>query len=741
MTGNAESSDAGDLPPLPGFGAEDQGAPSPAKADDAGFGGPGGFGDEPAAASEEPAPLGAGTGDLFPDDDDDDGDVEPAIAPPKTEAGIARAQASSERIKNDKDEFLGRTFGGYELVETIGHGGMGTVYKGRQVSLDRTVAVKLLLPALVNNDEFIRRFEREAKSIARISHPNIVGVLDFGVSEDGVYYMVIEFVQGTSLSAMIAEKLMMSLDEYLPILSQCLAGLDHVSRHGVIHRDIKPDNILVDDTGVAKLADFGLAKDVSQDNNDTDLTAVGSAMGTPAYMSPEQCMGRPLDVRSDIYAFGVTSYLALTGEKPFKGNSGFEVMTKQREFVPPAPHELNPQINKEVSKLIMRMLAKKPQDRFKDADECRQAWLTLGEGLGVIVPKNMRSGEWHVHDGMGSDASIPVPVDPVPGAVPADLPGADDPFSHADNADTAAPIVPSDRHAASSQRVRRAATGPIPSNVPPPLPPGAASPSAVPPIIGNAAPPPPPIGAGPATNPPPPAPPGVASDLRPVAGHASSDVRRATGFDDSADVRNCPQCNAQSKITYSRCQNCGFDFSQQNTGSVDEQIARADAFVAQGKLKEAVALFKKLADQTDDRKLRSVIRSKERGARKALEDKVFNRVSEKTQEMLGQGDLKATAEYIEREMQAVESPELSNRLQQQASEIRQRIKKKSRRIRNVLIFLIVLAALAAAAVIYREHVPFLKKHLDPYFNKQSDAAVSGDTDGAATDAVESERAE
>ena len=733
MTGNAESSDAGDLPPLPGFGAEEQEPASASGADDIDVGLPGGFAPIDNEAAEEPAPLSGGQDVFSEHDDDDDDDFEPGIAPPKTEAGIAKAQANSERVKKDKDEFLGRTFGGYELVETIGHGGMGTVYKGRQVSLDRVVAVKLLLPALVNNDEFIRRFEREAKSIARISHPNIVGVLDFGVSEDGVYYMVIEFVQGTSLSAMIAEKLMMSLEEYLPVLSQCLAGLDHVSRHGVIHRDIKPDNILVDDSGVAKLADFGLAKDVSQDNNDTDLTAVGSAMGTPAYMSPEQCMGRPLDVRSDIYAFGVTSYLALTGEKPFKGNSGFEVMTKQREYVPPAPHELNPQINKQVSKLIMRMLAKKPQDRFKDADECRQAWLALGESIGVIVPTNMRSGEWHVHDGMGSDASIPVPVDPVPGAV-------EDPFTHADSADAAAPIVPSDRHAASSQRVRRASTGQVPNNqVPPPMPPGA-NPPPVPvvPSAGTQAPPPMPPGTNPPPMPganPPPMPPGTNPPPAPpgagTVGNASSDVRRATGFDDSADMRTCPQCQAQSKITYSRCQNCGFDFTQQNTGSVDEQMAKADALVAQGKLKDAIALFKKLADQTDDRKLRSVIRSKERGARKAFEDKVYDRVTQKSNELVNRGDLKGSAEYIEREMSAVESPELSNRLQQQASEIRVRMKKKGRFIRNFIIFFIIIGGLAAAAIVYREHVPFLKEHLDPYFSPQS--AQGSAESGAATE--------
>ncbi len=706
MTENAESSGASDLPPLPGFGSDVDSNAAP-------------FGDAepeilapPSKRFARGADAQAAEPGILPPSlmDDDDEDFEPGISPPKTEA---RAAKSKER-----DEFLGRTFGGYELVETIGHGGMGTVYKGRQVSLDRTVAVKLLLPALVNNEEFIRRFEREAKSIARLSHPNIVAVLDFGVSDDGVYYMVIEYVQGTSLSAMIADKLMMSFEEYLPVVSQCLAGLDHVSRHGVIHRDIKPDNILVDETGIAKLADFGLAKDVSEDSNETDLTAVGSAMGTPAYMSPEQCMGRPLDVRSDIYAFGVTSYLALTGEKPFKGNSGFEVMTKQREYVPPAPRELNPQIHQKVSDLIMRMLEKKAQDRFRDADECRQAWLQIGEELGVLIPSNMRSGEWHAHDGM-SDAAIPVPVDPNIASIPTDVPQpvqvdmglppmqgeSEDPFANADRGApmSAAPgIVPSDRQVA-SQSVRRAPTAPIPANAPPPPPP--------PPPSMNQAPPAPPQ----ANNQP-----GVSSDFR----------RSHSDSFDASEMRTCSQCGTQSRISYSRCQNCGYDFSLDSVGSLDEQLKRADGLVKQGKLKEAMTLFNKLADQTDDRKLRSVIRSKERGARKAFEDKIYDRVSKQSQELAAQGDIKGSIGVLEREIGSADSSELSTRLANQVDSLKSTLKKKKRRRRSVLFVLCVIAGVAAAAFVYREHIPFLNEFLKPYLEQ-----MSADADGPATSSV------
>ncbi|MFW5829368.1 MAG: serine/threonine-protein kinase, partial [Planctomycetota bacterium] len=326
-----------------------------------------------------------------------------------SESSLAAAVVSSI---SDDDPLIGHRFGGFEITERIGHGGMGTVYKGQQVSLDREVAIKILNTQLVDNQEFIRRFQREAKSIARISHPNIVAVHDFGES-DGHYYMVIEYVKGTNLSRMIAERLVLTPEEFIPILLQSLDGLEHVAKSGIVHRDIKPDNILIDENGIAKLADFGLAKSMDANQQDTDLTAHGSAMGTPAYMSPEQCMGRHLDIRSDIYALGVTAYLALTGEKPFTGQSSFEIMTKHREHVPPAPGQLNPQLPQVVSDTIMQMLAKEPRDRCQTIADMHEQWTKIAENLGIRT--GHRSGEWLAPDPFAMQPdSLPMPLDDGP---------------------------------------------------------------------------------------------------------------------------------------------------------------------------------------------------------------------------------------------------------------------------------------------------------------------------------------
>lgn len=696
MTDNVESVDNVDddgLPSLGGFGLDDsahEAEPNiqmpPVSS---------GFSDEPTIVTTDsmkiPSPVAV-----------DD----PPIAAAKTDSQV--------HSRSGKDDYLGRTFGGYELVEVIGQGGMGTVYKGRQVSLDRTVAVKLLLPALVTNDEFIRRFEREAKSIARLSHPNIVAVLDFGVSEDGLYYMVIEYVQGTSLSAMISDRLMMTFAEFLPVISQCLAGLDYVSRHGVIHRDIKPDNILVNDTGVAKLADFGLAKDVSDNNNDTDLTSVGSAMGTPAYMSPEQCMGRTLDVRSDIYAFGVTAYLALTGEKPFTGNSGFEVMTKQREYVPPTPAELNPQIHQKISALIMRMLEKKAANRFKTAEECRDHWLQIGEELHVVVPSNMRSGEWDARESGGAtDSAIPVPVDLVvapavnvqPVHVNVDLPtrdDGDDPFSYADDTATSSVAPPpsgtsSDQHRVSSQSVRRSV--------------GTTS---APHFATHAAP------ALPSASAPLP--------VAPAPLRASPDVRRSgSEFNDSSEMRVCSQCGAQNRIHYSRCQQCAHNFSDDAQGSIDDQMKQADNMERQGRYKNAMELYAKLADQTDDRRLRSVIRSKERGARTAYEDIFFEKVSQQSEVLRSNGDIKGGIALLEREIESTDSSALSERLSTQVSTLRVALKKKGGFMRLFFWLFLILVIAAGAAYMYREKIPLVNNFVNTYLGGLGDTLPTGET--------------
>ena len=283
-------------------------------------------------------------------------------------------QTSGAELHSEDHHLVGTNFNGYMIDALIGQGGMGQVFKARQISLDRIVAIKMLNKSLVDNEEFVRRFQREARAMAQIAHNNIVSVYDFG-EFDQIHYMVVEYISGTNLASWIKKRLYVEPKDLSQVIIQCLDGLQYISQRGLVHRDIKPDNILIDHNGVAKLADFGLAKDHQKE--ETDLTAVGSAMGTPAYMSPEQCMGRELDIRSDIYALGITAFYALTGEKPFVGRSSFEIMTKQREHQPPLVNEINPQIPHDVACLVDQMMAKDPANRFTDADACRIAWLQV----------------------------------------------------------------------------------------------------------------------------------------------------------------------------------------------------------------------------------------------------------------------------------------------------------------------------------------------------------------------------
>jgi serine/threonine protein kinase len=460
----------------------------------------------------------------------------------------------------EPDPWIGRSIANFEIVQKLGQGGMGVVYKGRQRSLDRTVAIKILGKALSENQEFIKRFEREAKSIARISHPNIVAVYDFGTFE-GTWYMVSEFVEGTSLAGMIAERVLLTLEEMGPIMTQCLGALAHVGAMGVVHRDIKPDNILITRDGTAKLLDFGLAKDVSGSNDSTDLTGTGLAMGTPAYMSPEQCMGRKLDGRSDLYALGVTAYYALTGEKPFTGQSSFEIMTRQREHVPAPPSHLNPRIPARVSDLVMRMLAKNPLDRYPDAEACRLAW---AEALGAP----MRSSGLHAIPreavapvsprASGRQTPLPLPeLPPVANATPPSLPAP--PTITA----TGIPIPPSPAarpaRPATAETVRR--------------------------------------------------PPSEISE--PPSGRIArvgTEARRVR-----PEAATCPRCGHLNRPEATACGKCGTALRSEAPGR-DAQ-AEAERLLEAGQHKEAAALFARLADAEQDRRLRSVLRSKERDAR------------------------------------------------------------------------------------------------------------------------------
>jgi serine/threonine protein kinase len=195
---------------------------------------------------------------------------------------------------------------------------MGAVYHARQLSLDRSVAIKVLPPELARNRNFIQRFEREAKSLARINHANILQIYDFGEDQAlGIYFMVIEYVDGWDLGEVMRRQPTLSQIETLDILRQALLGLEQAAEKGVIHRDIKPDNLMVGTTGLCKVSDFGLAKGSS---GGSEVTSVGVRVGTPAFMSPEQCDGVDVDSRSDVYNLGCTAYLMLTGRLPFDGD-------------------------------------------------------------------------------------------------------------------------------------------------------------------------------------------------------------------------------------------------------------------------------------------------------------------------------------------------------------------------------------------------------------------------------------
>jgi len=244
---------------------------------------------------------------------------------------------------------------GYELIGKLGEGGMGSVFLARQVSLDRRVAVKVLHQQFARDQGYLERFMREAKLVARLDHPNVVRALDAGES-GGFYYLTMEYVEGRSLQQAIEEQDRLPEAEALGIAAQILKALEFADGRGIVHRDIKPDNILIDAVGTAKLADLGLAREAG---GHTDLTQSGTMMGTPHYMSPEQAEGkRDLDVRSDIYSLGATLFRAVTGKPPFEGQTAAVIVARRLAEPPPEAGAVNPEVSPECSGMIRRMMSR-----------------------------------------------------------------------------------------------------------------------------------------------------------------------------------------------------------------------------------------------------------------------------------------------------------------------------------------------------------------------------------------------
>ncbi len=263
-----------------------------------------------------------------------------------------------------------RRFGKYDIVSVLGEGGMGVVYKGRDPDLQRHVAIKMIHKDLLQGEmgvELRARFRNEMLATSKLAHPNIVTLFDAG-EIDGEPYFVMEFVEGRLLADYFKEGIRFPLQQAIKIITQVLTGLAYTHKLGVVHRDLKPANIFITDNDNIKIADFGIAK-----LDSSELTRVGAVLGSPRYMSPEQCVGEAVDQRSDLFSAGLLFYELLTGEHCFHANASHTVIHKIINAKPELPSALNPTLPRAMDKVIERALAKKPQERFASAEEFIQA--------------------------------------------------------------------------------------------------------------------------------------------------------------------------------------------------------------------------------------------------------------------------------------------------------------------------------------------------------------------------------
>ena len=286
------------------------------------------------------------------------------------------------------DYLEGRNLGKYRVLEPLGRGGMARVYRAYHPQLDRYVAVKVLRSDLVEEEEFLARFQLEARAVAALRHPNIVQVFDSDV-QDGNYYMVMELLEGDSLRTRLneyrARRKRMPLDEVTRILLDVLAGLDYAHSEDMIHRDVKPANILLSRRGQAVLTDFGIAQIVGG----TRYTVSGALMGTLSYMSPEQGLEGQCDARSDIYSLGIVFYEMLLGDPPFDAETPLAILMKHVNDPLPVPRKRDPSIPKPFERVVLKALSKRPQQRYQSAEEMAQALREAAKKAKVKVPERV----------------------------------------------------------------------------------------------------------------------------------------------------------------------------------------------------------------------------------------------------------------------------------------------------------------------------------------------------------------
>ena len=258
----------------------------------------------------------------------------------------------------------------YEILQVLGEGGMAFVYKARDTQLERFVAIKTLKPNYVNQETFVDRFKREAKTAANLNHPNIVQIFDWGIEEEP--YFVMEYIEGETLTSIISKNKTISLSDILFIGAQVSSGLHAAHQKGLVHRDIKPGNIMITPDGKVKVTDFGI---VSLQNEESDITKTGSVLGTASYISPEQAQGKPVSIESDLYSLGTVLYELITGKTPFSGDSPISTATKHLTEKPEKLSTYRKDLPRGVENAILKLLEKATYDRFKSAEDLRATLL------------------------------------------------------------------------------------------------------------------------------------------------------------------------------------------------------------------------------------------------------------------------------------------------------------------------------------------------------------------------------
>ncbi len=302
--------------------------------------------------------------------------------------------------------YIGKTLGPYQVVEQIGQGGMATVFKAYHPAMDRYVALKILPSHFTQDETFVARFNQEARTLARLEHPHILPVYDYG-EQDGTTYLVMRYIDAGTLNDLILKHGALDLKQTSHIMGHVARALGYAHSQGIIHRDIKPSNVLIDDQGNAFLTDFGIAKIVA---GTAHFTGTGMLIGTPAYMSPEQARGQEIDQRSDIYALGVMLYEMVTGRVPFDAETPLAILMKHVNDPLPLPRQIKPGLPEILERVILKALVKLPEDRFQTAEKMAETLESAVAGLPTDVALPPLPG--------GATAVIPQPVPPLPESVP-----------------------------------------------------------------------------------------------------------------------------------------------------------------------------------------------------------------------------------------------------------------------------------------------------------------------------------